>query len=506
MLRLLRPALVAVAAVIVSGCRGRPPLAPTPIGNRPGGLVLRPCALLDTIPAECGTLTVFERRDRRETRLIAIPIVRVRAADSSSQPPIVWLTGGPGASNLLRPPPAFLRRAHDWVLVGYRGVDGSERLECPELAPALRAVRDLLGPAAREGASGALRACAARLTASGVDLGGFTIEEVVGDIDEARQALGYDRLHLFSGSYGTRIAQRYAQRYPGRVSRSVQQGVNPPGRFAWESAALDSVLVTWARLCRSDEWCRLQTNDLAAAIQRVAHRMPTHWGPVRIDRGAVLAAGFGMLYSTSSAPVFFRAMLAADRGDASGLALLSVVARRQLIAQEHLGDMYTKGIVDYDRSRNYANELQLDGSIMGAPLSAFLWGAMADTTSWPLPEVRPVAPPAAVTVETLLLSGDLDVATPAIYAEREQLPRLVRGRHVVVRHAGHHDFVRSQGGGYDRLVGGFFATGAVDTTGLKVASVRFDRGPSLTRWAKGIVTAGTALVVVAVGGIAMLAR
>jgi pimeloyl-ACP methyl ester carboxylesterase len=503
---LLHCRTLVVSTVLLAACRQPPPTPPTPVANAIGGLVLRPCTLLDTIPAECGSLTVFERRDQKQTRLIAVPVLRVRATAPTAQPPVVWLSGGPGATNMLRPPPAFLHASHDWILVGYRGIDGSEQLECPEVTAAQRAVDDdLLGPVMRRAMGIAFRDCATRLTREGIDINAFSIEEVVGDIDEARAALGYDRVHLFSASYGTRIAQRYAERFPSRVARSVQRGVNPPGRFAWDAEALDSVLVAWSALCRADAWCSARTPDLAAVIRRVAHKMPTRWGPLSIDRGAVLVAGFGMLYSTSSAPLYFRAMLDADRGDASGLALISLASRRLLARQEHLGDMYSKGMVDFDPSRDYANELQLDASIMGAPLSAYLWGPMADSTSWPTVSTRPVSPPTS-DVETLLLSGDLDVATPARYAEQELLPRLTRGHHVVVRHAGHSDIASSQGDGHDRLVGGFFARGVVDTTGLRVAPVRFDRGPSLSRLTKTAAAVGSGLVAVLVGGVIWLVR
>jgi pimeloyl-ACP methyl ester carboxylesterase len=503
-------ASVVLAAVIAAGsgpalgaqapgAAATAPVAPVP-------LAMTPCTLGDSINAECGTLQVPERRDVAGSRLITIPVLRVRARTATSQPPIFWLSGGPGATNARREPPAFLRDSHDWVLVGYRGVDGSTQLECPEISRALGGRHgDLLGERTRRATSLAMRTCADRLMASGVDLRGYTIEEVVGDVDAARTALQYERVHLFSSSYGTRIAQRIAERMPARVARSVLQAANPPGRFAWDAAQLDTVLYAWSRLCADDERCRRTTPDLAAAVRRVAHNMPRRWGPFTIDRGVVLTAGFGMLYSTNSAPIFLNAMIAADHGDASGLALLSIAARRQIAGQGHFGDMYSKGMVDFDPTRNYTNELQLERSIMGAPLSALLWGGIEDSTSWPGLGGAPV-PPERVDVETLILSADLDVATPSMNATQQLLPILSRGQQVTVRHAGHSDIASSQGDGYARLVGGFFASGAIDTTGLRTAPVRFDRGPSLTRLAKLVVTGGVVVVGALAAGAVWLIR
>ena len=59
---------------------------------------------------------------------------------------------------------------HDVVLVGYRGVDGSVRLDCPEVSAALTGTSDLLAKKTLQAYSGAFRSCAARLTGDGVNL------------------------------------------------------------------------------------------------------------------------------------------------------------------------------------------------------------------------------------------------------------------------------------------------------------------------------------------------
>ena len=46
--------------------------------------------------------------------------------------PIFWLAGGPGGTNMGFSHVEGLIEDHDIVLVGYRGVDGSSALDCPE--------------------------------------------------------------------------------------------------------------------------------------------------------------------------------------------------------------------------------------------------------------------------------------------------------------------------------------------------------------------------------------
>ena len=93
------------------------------------------------------------RENRRDpsSRLIALPITRIHARSEHPGAPIFRLEGGPGKTNMKFPMASRFTDDHDVVLVGYRGVDGSTRLDCPEVdvgaqPPPRRALR---GGAAR---------------------------------------------------------------------------------------------------------------------------------------------------------------------------------------------------------------------------------------------------------------------------------------------------------------------------------------------------------------------
>ncbi len=45
------------------------------------------------------------------------------------------------------------------------------------------------------------------------------------DIDEVSAALGYDKINLFGGSYGTRAAMIYLRQHPKHVRTATLQGV-----------------------------------------------------------------------------------------------------------------------------------------------------------------------------------------------------------------------------------------------------------------------------------------
>jgi hypothetical protein len=71
-----------------------------PEGAQAGDLVdLEPCtyeAKKVEYAADCGTLIVPENRNDPNSRLIALPVIRIRATDSNPAEPIFRLGGGPG--------------------------------------------------------------------------------------------------------------------------------------------------------------------------------------------------------------------------------------------------------------------------------------------------------------------------------------------------------------------------------------------------------------------------
>jgi len=228
--------ILAIAAVMVvtllAACGGKQASVTVPEGAQAGELVGREPCIYERgdveYTAECGTLVVPENRSEPDSRLIALPVIRVQALGDSPAEPIFWLTGGPGESNMHFPSLKGLIEDHDIVMVGYRGMDGSVVMECPEMAKAATGLGDnFLSEASTASFGEAMTRCAKRLEAEGVDLDGYSIPKVVEDMEDARAALGYERVNLLSGSYGTRVAMIYSWMYPDSLHRSVMIAVNP---------------------------------------------------------------------------------------------------------------------------------------------------------------------------------------------------------------------------------------------------------------------------------------
>ena len=139
-----------------------------PQGAHAGQLVLHPCTYATEeggYAADCGTLVVPENRHDSHSRLIALPVKRIRALSAHPGEPVFRLQGGPGLTNMDFPDASRFAGDRDVVLVGYRGVDGSSVLDCPEAVSAMKHSHDFLGSAYYDAYAKGLSECAQRLAA-----------------------------------------------------------------------------------------------------------------------------------------------------------------------------------------------------------------------------------------------------------------------------------------------------------------------------------------------------
>ena len=457
-----------------------------PSGAVSGDLRLEPCSYTAReveYKAECGWLVVPENRSEPSSRLIQLPVTRIHATGGEPLEPIYYLAGGPGQTNMRFSRVAGLIERHDFVLIGYRGVDGPVRLDCPEFAELLAdPPGDFFDSVTWEASAEAYGRCADRLISEGIDLDGYTVGETVDDLEAARLAFGDGRVNTLSQSYGTRLAMIWAWKYTQALNRSALISVNPPGHFIWYPEVIDRQLEHYSRLCAQDPDCRVRTDDLAAAMRRVSHSMPKRWLLLPVKRGNVLMATFMMLYHTTTAPKVFDAWLAADEGDASGLATLSLMtdflfSSAPSVWGESVSKVTSSDYV-FESGRDYLAEFMPEESIIGAPASPL---GFAGALGWPgnlIDEsLRTVQPSSG---DMLLISGSIDFSTPAEFATEELLPALENGHQVILREFGHTgDVWGLQPDATRHLLATYYATGVVDDSRFETQRVSFDPGLGL---------------------------
>ncbi|NVK54744.1 MAG: alpha/beta fold hydrolase [Alteromonadaceae bacterium] len=237
--------------------------------------------------AQCGEIRVPEVRSDPNTRMLTLPITLISALHPQfEQSPIIWLDGGPGSINSMTYPSDDLMQQHDWIIVGYRGMEGDNQLHCSSIRRGLKSVAS--APLAAEHLkqlTQSARNCAHEIEQQGMDLRGYTISETVADIDQVRQQLGVKQIKLFANSYGTRLALEYLWRYPQHVERALLVSVNPPGHFRWRQSALAQLLDKYSDICQQQKQCCRSGLSFTKQIQIVQNRAPTSWFglPIRLD-------------------------------------------------------------------------------------------------------------------------------------------------------------------------------------------------------------------------------
>jgi pimeloyl-ACP methyl ester carboxylesterase len=189
---------------------------------------LGPCRLKNAgAQAVCGTLEVPEDRAHPEGRKIKLRVAVVPALARTPQPdPVFLLAGGPGQAatevfGALLPALGRLHRTRDLVLVDQRGTGSSNPLECQ--SPENQSLREKLADDSRESVE-RFRKCVAGWSA---DTRFYTTPIAMQDLDEVREALGYDQINLWGGSYGTRAALVYLREHQEHVRTVTLDGVAP---------------------------------------------------------------------------------------------------------------------------------------------------------------------------------------------------------------------------------------------------------------------------------------
>ncbi len=416
----------------------------------PPTLALQPCKLEGlSAPARCGTLQVWEDREAKAGRKVALRIAVVPALAASPQPdPLFFLAGGPGQSAVdlagqVVPALERIRRERDLVFVDQRGTGESHPLDCESES----ADAGLSERYATTFDPEPLRRCLAGYDA---DPRLYTTPIAMDDLDEVRAALGYARINLYGVSYGTRAALVYLRRHGEHARTAVLDGVAPPGLRLPLYMARDSqrALDLLFQHCAADAGCSKAYPQLEARFgrllaqlrqapvrTRVAHPLTGVEEDVAIPFDAFVSNLRGMLYLSEATALVPLVLDRAERGDwgpfvASTLGL-----------QDGFSNAFSVGMLlsvvcaedaPFTSEADIARETK--GTWAGEGIARNLLGAC---DVWPRGEVgKDYHQPVRSEVPVLLLSGELDPVTPPSWGE-EAKRHLPHSLHVTVPGVGH---------------------------------------------------------------------
>jgi pimeloyl-ACP methyl ester carboxylesterase len=439
----LRFSLVPAAAVLSAVCAACVPAGAPLVSAR-----LHSCASSEgPTDGYCGSLEVYEDRAAGTGRKIRLAIVVLPSVGSDVHAdPLVFLAGGPGQAaaqmaSLVQPMFRKVQRTRDVVLVDQRGTGKSNPLNCRAGGDSLR---DLTEP--DDDALESLRRCLARLPG---DPRFYTTNIAMDDLDDVRAYLGYDRLNLYGGSYGTRAALVYLRRHPEHVRSIVLDGVAPMDMRLPMYAARDAqrALDKLFDDCSSDAACRAAYPSLAARTQglfarldarpprvKVAHPRTGVAEEIEVTSKVVAGIMFSALYSPLTASLLPSLIERAEHDDFQGLLALAFAGESTTDGMS-LG-MQLSVLCSEDSPRYTPEDITraAAGTLFGTRL---LSGQVAACQFWPKGTVDPgYYAPVVSSVPALVLSGELDPVTPPTWG-LDVVKHLRNGRHVVMPGTGH---------------------------------------------------------------------
>jgi pimeloyl-ACP methyl ester carboxylesterase len=418
----------------------------------PEKVSLKPCEVPGAEPDKkekvlCGSLHVFENREKKTGRKIPINIVVYPATGRDKAPdPLFYVPGGPGSSATEEAPYvaadfAKIREHRDLVFVDQRGTGGSNLLFC-EFFDA-KNIQSYLGhwnPPTQ------VRECRKRLEKK-ADLKLYGTSIAMDDVDEVRRALGYAKINLAGSSYGTRAVMDYVRRHGESVRSVLVHGVSPfnqymPGEFPWHTQrALDGVLDE----CLADADCRKAFPNVKNEMLSVLETLKK--GPVEVDvtvdkkaarvnlsRDLAAEAVRYMLYRSGAASGVPLVLHEASQGNFKPLAEAAIFYRKVIVATGATGmylsvtcaeDLpFAKRIKETDAENTFLGQYRLKQQLEAC-------------AEWPRGGVpNDYSTLVMSDVPTLIFSGQWDPVTPPEYGDR--IARLLTNSlHVVVPSGGH---------------------------------------------------------------------
>ncbi|MBQ4812569.1 alpha/beta fold hydrolase [Pseudoalteromonas luteoviolacea] len=411
--------------------------------------VLQPCyvdGLEDRLM--CGSISQPLSKDNSEESIeihfAVIPAIK----ETNPTEAVLAFAGGPGQSAIEVAPIfarnlRYARENRDIILVDQRGTGKSNLLQCDtdnlEQQFALDDQAVPLFKLAKE----ETQACIKKLN---TDLSNFTTVAAASDFEAVRIALGYETLHLYGASYGTRIAQEYMRQYPNSVATAVLDGVVPMQQsLVAIGDAIDDSLVALFKRCAEEHVCNGQYPNLEDKYQTLINTVKT--SPIKVSvrhprtfelidlvitesklRGSIRMALYGHT-TRALVPLVIDAAhkgnynpLVGLLGNENTFGAIAMGMHSAITCGEDWPNMTNQDRAKYKKS--YFGRLMIE----------------ALDASCPLWQVKPVEQyfyqPLKTAIPTLLLSGGLDPATPPSWAELAMV-NMGNAKHLVAPTATH---------------------------------------------------------------------
>ncbi len=419
---------------------------------RRGRVAFSPCNLPDlTKDSLCGKYEVFEDRVAKSGRKIALNVILLPAlTDKPAKDAVFYFEGGPGgsATRKIKTVGDFVtkfRRERDVVFIDQRGTGESNPLDCSFFGD-----RQTMSGYFTEGLTiEKVRECREQLEKK-ADLALYTSPDAVDDFDEVRAALGYEKIDLFGGSYGSTASLVFLRQHPDRVRSVMIEGVAPPTckiplPFA---KGVQHALTRLFDDCAEDSACHRAFPNLAFEFNSILEKLDKEpitfqaFNPyahkreqITMSRDVFMSHIRLMLYSPEIArllPVLIHQM---SQGNFSSFASISFQVFKTLddfiargLQMSVVCPEFVRSITEDDIKRESADTYYGASNVRAYVTACRQWpqSKLPDGFNQPVKSNAPV----------LIISGALDPVTPPELGA-EAAKYLPNSLHVIVHNTGH---------------------------------------------------------------------
>ena len=393
----------------------------------------------------CGHVSVLENPDDPSGPMIDIHFV-VLPAIKPIKPEEVFLpiTGGPGQSAIDNAASfgrtfAKIRETRDILLIDQRGTGRSNLLACPEnttyspLAMDDRSINYLTET----------KKCLSQLDGNVAMYGSLN---AINDFESVRNFLGYEKLHIYGISYGSRMAQLYMRHHDEAIQTVTLDGVVPMQQSVLAiGMAIDRGLQSVFDQCKKDSFCNNEFPELETTFDTLIRRIaetpiitsvyhPLTGAPdsFLITRDKLLGIIRLSMYSPSSRALLPLAIAQAAKENYQPLlGLFSLMMDGIDLA----AGMHNSVVCSEDIHRVTPEML---AEINESHAATTMYKAMSQACSiWPSNKVdEEFSSPITSSIPTLLLSGYFDPATPPSWAELAMV-NMINAKHFIAPYSSH---------------------------------------------------------------------
>ncbi|HWX44810.1 MAG TPA: alpha/beta hydrolase, partial [Solirubrobacteraceae bacterium] len=430
---------------------------PAPAGAGGAQIAYGPCPGSNEFA--CAHLTVpLDPSGALSAGSVTLAIRRRRAPVGEANSAVVALAGGPGQSAIpfaedfaeaLGP----ILSTRDLIVFDQRGTGYSHPLSCHGFEQ----------PFSYRTGGQLITSCANQI---GPERAFYTSLDSVADIESIRRAGGYEKLVLWGTSYGTKVAEEYAQAFPQHVEALILDSVVPPaGPEPLDRTTFAAIPRILRQLCAHRQCAGITPNpvgDLAQVVRRMGggslngRVIDGHGHPhnVGVSSGGLLSILLAGDFDPILRAEFPTAIRAAVRGDTAPLARLVARASggeggegESIDAPLYYATTCEEQAFPWNRSaspheriaqaRARIDALPASATAPFAPANMLNFDELRTCAFWPFATpAPPVVPETMPNVPTLILSGADDLRTPTANA-RALAAQIPDAHLLVVPNTGH---------------------------------------------------------------------